>query len=257
MPNNLVNISFGASRNNSHAVPAELKSSDPTVVANYVRSHFKAFELADYDDFAQKWIGNGRWNRTAMVHCNRYHNTETRVVIMGDAAHATSPSIGMGMNTALRDAQVFVELLDAHKDNLDLVLPAFSEARVKEGNSLTDLAFHLTCLDRTTQLIETLHLLVRSKLHSWFPSWINQHAQVLIGIPEYSLARVYQIAMEQGIIAKHRVINNKVRQDYFERESGMLSADFGKRTRKGQIFSAIVVGLVAVMGYYGWMNGTM
>lgn len=54
------------------------------------------------------------------------------------------------MNTALGDAQKLYELLLAHKDNVDTVLPKISEERVKEGNSLTDLAFHLYCLDTAT-----------------------------------------------------------------------------------------------------------
>merc|ERR1712113_777532 len=100
---------------------------------------------------------------------------------MGDAAHATSPSIGMGMNTALRDAQVFVEILEDCKDDLTRALPAFSEARVKEGNALSDLALHLYCRDNTQQMMETLHLVIRGYLHSKFPSFVDEHAQAMIG----------------------------------------------------------------------------
>ena len=42
---------------------------------------------------------------------------------MGDAAHATSPAIGMGMNTALRDAQIFYEILKEYNDDMEEVLP--------------------------------------------------------------------------------------------------------------------------------------
>ena len=35
---------------------------------------------------------------------------------MGDAAHATNPALGMGLNTALRDAQVMYEILKENQD---------------------------------------------------------------------------------------------------------------------------------------------
>ena len=219
----MLNISIGIPRHlfESDSMAKELKSNDPKVVAKYVKENFKAFELIDYDDFAQQWV-NQRWNRTAQVHCNFYHSTDINVVLMGDAAHATSPSIGMGMNQALKDAQTLYLLLQEHKDNLKLVLPAFSEKRVKEGNSLTDLAMHLYCMDTKQQLIETIHMLIRSKLHMWFPSLVLNHPQALIGRVDYGLADVYDVATRLGIISKHRSINGRIRREYFERETGMV-----------------------------------
>jgi len=143
-----LNISVGVARNNFDKIAPELKSDDYKVVAEYVKKNFKGFELVDYEDFAKQWVGQ-RWNQTGMVHCNFYHSLKTNIILMGDAAHATSPSIGMGMNTALRDAQIFHEILRENKDDLSLVLPLYSEARVKEGNALSDLAFNLYCLDTT------------------------------------------------------------------------------------------------------------
>lgn len=96
MPDNMVNITIGPQRNNFDRIPADLKSKDPKVVAKFVRVNLKCFVLDDYDVFATKWTGNGRWNRTAQVHCIMYHCSEAKIVIMGDAAHSTSPSIGMG-----------------------------------------------------------------------------------------------------------------------------------------------------------------
>jgi kynurenine 3-monooxygenase len=217
-----VNISVGCPRNKFDEMPPELRSSDPKVVAAYVKTSLKAMELDDYDDFAKKWV-NCRWNRTGQIHCNRYHSEACKIVIMGDAAHATSPSIGMGMNTALRDAQKFNELLDKYDDNLEQVLPQFSQDRVKEGNALSDLASHLYCLDTKQQLKETIHLVVRGTLSKWFPSLVDDHPQAVIGNPEWTLSRVYQLATDQGIVQKHRQINQRIRQEHFEYETGMLT----------------------------------
>lgn len=216
----LLNISIGVPRHLFDGLPEEVKSDDPAVVAKFFMKYFKAFELDDYDDFAKQWVAQ-RWNRTGQAHCNFYHSSPLKIIIMGDAAHATSPSIGMGMNTALRDAQALYKLLDEHNDDLEKVLPAFSEARVKEGNSLTDLAMHLYVLDDFHQLIETVHMVLRSFLAKYFP-FVTDHPQSFIGNPKYNLCDVYASAVKLGIIRKHRRINARVRRDYFERKTGMV-----------------------------------
>ncbi len=203
------------------SLPSELKSDDPKIVADYVRKTFQPFELKDYDDFAHQWI-NQRWNRTGQVHCNFYHSTDINVVIMGDAAHATSPSIGMGMNTALRDASVLYQLLQQHKDSFEEVLPTFSQERVKEGNSLTDLAMHLYCMDTKQQTLETIHMVVRITMHELMPWLVRDHPQNMIGRLTFSLSDVYQRATKLGIMQKHRRINDNIRRTYFENTTGMV-----------------------------------
>merc|ERR1711988_1388986 len=119
--------------------------------------------------------------------------------------------IGMGMNTALRDAQVFSEILSEKKDDFNKALPAFSEARVKEGNALSDLAMNLYCMDKTQQLKETIHMIVRGMLHSKFPSFVQEHPLSMIGRRGISLSEVYRQAVKLGIMRKQRAINDKIR----------------------------------------------
>ena len=216
----LINLSMGVPRSSFDAMHSDMKSSDPKIVADYMRQNFKAFELVDYEDFAKQWI-NQRWNRTGQVHCNTYHSSEHNIVIMGDAAHATSPSIGMGMNTALSDARAFHELLDKNKDDLSLVLPAFSEERVKEGNALTDLAFNMYCLNPRAQMVETLHMVVRTTLNKWLPFIISQHPQQMLGLTRFKLSDVYRHASKLGVIAKHRYLNDLTRRQFFEQQCGL------------------------------------
>jgi len=242
-----VNISIGAARHLFETgIDEELKSEDYKVVSKYLKENFKAFDLEDYDDFAKQWVGQ-RWNQTGMVHCNIYHSCETGIVIMGDAAHATSPSIGMGMNTALRDAQVFYNILKENKDDLSVVLPAYSKARVKEGNSLTNLAYYLYCMDKKQQTIETFHMVIRSALHNKFPSLVSQHPQNMIGLRGTSLSDVYDHATKLNIIPKHRALNDKIRNHYFEKSCGMVK-ESGKKSSAQLAFGLIAV-LVSAVAY--------
>mmetsp|Transcript_13553 Transcript_13553/g.29467 ORF Transcript_13553/g.29467 Transcript_13553/m.29467 type:complete len:368 (+) Transcript_13553:199-1302(+) len=114
----MINLSMGCPRNEFDSISDDIKSSDPAVVAKYFKENFKAFQFPEetYMDWATQWV-NQRWNRTGQVYCNKYSSVECKIVMMGDSVHATSPSIGMGMNTALRDAQKFNELLDKFEDD--------------------------------------------------------------------------------------------------------------------------------------------
>jgi len=221
---NKINISCGTTHNNFDNIAEELKSDDYKVVAKYVKENFAAFQLVDYDDFAKQWVGQ-RWNQTGMVHCNFYHSSQMGIVIMGDAAHATSPSIGMGMNTALRDAQALYNILKETKDDLSSALPKFSKTRVKEGNSLSTLAFDLYCLDAKQQTRGVIHQVVRTALNNWFPKFVEEHPQAMIGRRGVDLSDVFNHSVKLGIIQKHRTINEKIMHEYFEQSCGMVKSE--------------------------------
>jgi len=243
---NLINLSFGFSRNNWSKVADDIKSDDPTIVAKYFKQNFKAFKLTDegYADLAEQWTQQ-RWNRTGMVHCNMYHSLQCKIVLLGDAAHATSPSIGMGMNTALRDAQKFNELLDRFDDDLEKVLPQYSTERVPEGNALTDIALNLYCFDTGTGTRTMISSLVRSGLHYFFPKLVSAGPNEILARPEFTLAEVYQAGCEQGILTKHREINERIRLQTFEKETGMVK-EIEKPKPIGFMLAAAVAGVAIV-----------
>ena len=139
-----------------------------------------------------------------MLCSSQTRKTQKNIVLMGDAAHATSPSIGMGMNTALRDAQAFYNILKKTKDNLAIALPKYSEERVKEGNSLTSLTFNLYCLDQKQQAYEIIHQIVRTILYKFFPSFVKEHPQTMIGRRGIELSDVFSQSMQLGIMQKYR-----------------------------------------------------
>ena len=237
---------MGVPRNNFDSISDDLKSDDPKVLAAYFKENFKAFQLPDetYMDWATQWV-NQRWNRTGQVHCNKYTSLECKILLMGDSAHATSPSIGMGMNTALRDAQKFNELLDKFDDNLDEALTQYSIDRVPEGNSLTSLALNLYCFDTNVQMKSIVKGIVRSGLHYFFPTLVDPDPQAIIGQPEHTMADVYDMAMSQGTLRKHMVINQRIRQEYFENEVGMVKDNQVKKSSLMKHYLFVVVVPVA------------
>merc|ERR1712176_316913 len=141
---------------------------------------------------------------------------------MGDTAHATSPMLGMGMNTALRDTQIFSSILEETNNDFEKALPAFSEARVKEGNALTALNFHLNCLDTKQMLKETIHQIVRTYFFLRFPFYVEEHPRTMVGRRGVSLSEAYDQAVKLGIMGKHREMNSRIQMQYFEKKTGMV-----------------------------------
>ena len=240
----MINMGITVIRSNFDKLPRELKSDDYKVVSKYVKENFKAFVLDDYDDFAKQWV-NQRWSQTGLVYCNFYHSTKMGIVIMGDAAHATNPSTGMGMNTALRDAQIFSELLTETDDDFTETLTSFSKARVKEGNALTSISMHLYCMDKTEKIKDMIHQVVRGFLHSKFPKLVDKYPIVLLGQRGISLTDVYERVIQMGLLQKNMYFNNKIKREYFEDVSGMV------RGRKSSVTSTLfrIIGFVSALAF--------
>ena len=238
---NMVNLSMGVPRNEFDTISDDLKSNDPKIVAAYFKQNFKAMNLSDEArmDFATQWC-NQRWNRTGQVHCNKYSSSELGIVIMGDAAHATSPSIGMGMNTALRDAQKFNELLDKFDDDLDKVLPQYSVDRVPEGNALTSIALNMYCFDSKVGMRSMIGSAVRTGLSKILPWFVEADPNTLIGLPQYTMSDIYDKALKYTALKKHREINARIRQEFFEKEFCMV-----KEERSGKMTSLMKAAVVA------------
>jgi kynurenine 3-monooxygenase len=86
------------------------------------------------EEFAQRPI-----SRVLTVRCNRYH-IEDSVLLIGDAAHAVSPSIGQGCNSTLEDVRIFNEILDKNADDLGKSLSEYSLVRVPDGHAVKELS---------------------------------------------------------------------------------------------------------------------
>jgi len=73
------------------------------------------------------------------VKCSPYHY-KNKVGLLGDAAHATVPFFGQGVNAGLEDVLVFEEIMMKNNCIIDDVLPIYSKTRPKDGHALVDLS---------------------------------------------------------------------------------------------------------------------
>ena len=117
---------------------------DISATATALEERFPLLAGADFDDMARQ-LANQRGGRAATVDCNTYHFGSS-VALCGDAAHATGGITGQGVNSALIDAQVLVDSLEAvydpnaKEDTLASALLAYSQQQVPEGKALYDLS---------------------------------------------------------------------------------------------------------------------
>lgn len=73
------------------------------------------------------------------VRSNTFHY-KGNVLLIGDAAHATAPFLGQGMNMALEDVHVFMTLLKKHGEALEPALADFTRQRKVQADAMQDMA---------------------------------------------------------------------------------------------------------------------
>lgn len=137
--------------------------------------------------------------RVLTVRCDRLHHGDS-VVLIGDSAHAVSPSIGQGCNASLEDVLIFERLLDHYQDDWAQVLPAFSEQRLPDAHALQELSNY--SFPRTKLLVIEffLRLTLNRFLHRWFPQWVKPFVFDLVLNADLPYSQVLQLS--QGWIDK-------------------------------------------------------
>lgn len=102
------------------------------------------------------------------VRCDRL-NVDDKILLIGDAAHAVSPSIGQGCNSALQDVLIFSQVLDDYQQDWTRALPAFTERRLSEVHALRELSDYT--FPRTPRMVAEFifRITIGKKLHSRFP----------------------------------------------------------------------------------------
>ncbi len=238
------NVNLGYRRDQEDKIDAVLFSDDVDSISEYFKKHFHAFKM-DFNDAAKQWVNQG-WNSISQVHCNIYHDSKRKILLMGDAAHATSPQIGQGMNTALADAAAFDVILDTHKDNLSAALETFSEERVKEGNALTYLSYYTMSFSAIDQFKVMIGSLFRSRLNRFMPSLFDMYP--MDEIPRGGkLSVAYDKMCKLGIIQKIRATNDKIKREHFEKSCGLVT-DSSTSVSKIVMKYAFVGGLFVAAG---------
>ncbi|WP_052672313.1 FAD-dependent oxidoreductase [Aliterella atlantica] len=109
-------------------------------------------------------------SRVLTIRCNRYHHGD-RVLILGDAAHAVSPSLGQGCNAALEDVAIFDKLLNEYDDNWAEAIASFTTRRKVDAHALLELSDYSSPSSPQLAIEFVLRERLAKTLHQLFPTF--------------------------------------------------------------------------------------
>jgi len=128
------------------------------------------------------------------VRCNSYHYGDS-ILLIGDAAHAVSPSIGQGCNAALEDVFIFDQLLDECSDNIAEAIAQFTVRRQPDGSALVELGDNAFPLSQGLFIEFIFREAVAKILHNIFPKRFSQSLFYLISettVPYSEILNLYK-----------------------------------------------------------------
>ena len=110
-------------------------------------------------DLYQQWCANPT-SSLGIVKTFPWHVKDSSILI-GDAAHATVPFYGQGMNAGFEDCRILDELLDSHKNNFETCFKEYSKVRKPNGDGVQDLSMHnfVVMRDKTSACVFLTELL--------------------------------------------------------------------------------------------------
>ncbi len=133
-------------------------------------------------------------SRIITVRCNRYHQGSS-VLLIGDAAHAVSSSIGQGCNAALEDVVLLNNLLNEYSDNLSIVIEQFTIRRQADTHALVELGDYAFPASKGLLIEFIFRELISKTLHRLFPQRFAPSLFELISestVPYSEILNLYQ-----------------------------------------------------------------
>jgi kynurenine 3-monooxygenase len=125
----------------------------------------------------------------AIIRC--YPWAHGKVALMGDAAHATVPFYGQGMNAGFEDCTVMNRLMQKHNENWEAVFEEYSIERKPDGDALQDLSLdnYFVMRDFVADPDFLLRKKIEAKFSELYPNkWLPLYSQVTFSNIRYSVA---------------------------------------------------------------------
>ena len=176
----------------------KLNSKD--AVNNFFKTVFPDF-FEMMPNIADAWEDHPLSN-LAIIRC--YPWTKGKVALMGDAAHATVPFYGQGMNAGFEDCSVLWGLMQKHNEDWSKVFEEYSQTRKPDGDALQDLSLdnYYVMRDYVADPAFLLRKKIEAKFSELYPNkWLPLYSQVTFSNIRYSVA--YKQGQLQNQIMDH------------------------------------------------------
>ena len=168
-------------------------------VENYFFNQFPDFYKL-VPNLYDQW-NNNPTSKLGIVKTFPWH-IDNKSILIGDAAHATVPFYGQGMNCGFEDCRILDELLDQHQ-NLEKCFDEYSKIRKPNGDGVQDLSMHnfIVMRDKTADPNFLLQKRIEKKFSKLFPdSWIPLYS--MVSFTNISYSKAWKIGMKQEDIMK-------------------------------------------------------
>ena len=170
------------------------------------KEEVEAFFQATFPDFYSLMPQVGEvWSEyplspLALIGCNPW--TFGKTALLGDAAHATVPFYGQGMNCGFEDCSVMAELMQKHQENWAFIFKEYQEIRKPNADSMQKLSlqnYHVM-RDHVANPEFLLQKKLERRYHELYPDKY---------IPLYSMVTFshipYAEALEKGLKQEARI----------------------------------------------------
>jgi len=164
-------------------------------VKNYFTTIFPDF-VSLVPNLYQQWSTNPT-SDLGIVKTFPWHVKDASIII-GDAAHATVPFYGQGMNAGFEDCRILDELLDKYKDNLEICFNEYSKVRKPNGDGVQDLSMQnfVVMRDKTADPKFLLQKKIEKKFANLYPDkWTPLYS--MVSFTNIPYAEVWKIGMKQ------------------------------------------------------------
>ncbi len=156
-------------------------------VNDFFQSTFPDF-YAMMPDIADAWEDHPL-SSLAIIRCHPW--TYGKTALMGDAAHATVPFYGQGMNAGFEDCTVLWELMQKHNGDWKKIFEEYNIERKPDGDALQDLSlfnYHVM-RDYVADPAFLLRKKIEAKFSELYPDlWMPLYSQVTFSNIRYSVA---------------------------------------------------------------------
>lgn len=163
------------------------KLNSKEAVNNFFKTVFPDF-FEMMPNIADAWEDHPLSN-LAIIRC--YPWTKGKVALMGDAAHATVPFYGQGMNAGFEDCSVLWRLMQKHNEDWPKVFDEYSRTRKPDGDALQDLSLdnYYVMRDYVADPAFLLRKKIEAKFSELYPNkWLPLYSQVTFSNIRYSVA---------------------------------------------------------------------
>ena len=131
---------------------------------------------------------NNPTSSLAIMRCDPW-TVKDKVLLIGDAAHATVPFYGQGMNAGFEGCFVLDQLMDEYGENLKACFDKYSEIRKPDGDGVQDLSLHnfIVMRDKTADPKFLLQKKIELHFSKKYPEkWLPLYSMVSFSNIRYS-----------------------------------------------------------------------